>query len=192
MAVPLDDAVAEGLLVLRAQLGARDAIERLVNRYDAMLGYYLARFVERGADRDDLRQEVWIAVVRKLHTLDEPGAFRGWLFQIARHRAISWLRRQRIEIALDDAGADGELAAEVDAGLEPDPSAAEAASVHAALAGLSPSHREMLSLRFIAELSYDQIAGVVGCPVGTVRSRIHYAKLALRRAMGRKKQDDER
>ena len=52
--------------------------------------------------------------------------------------------------------------------------------IHAALDQLEPTHREVLVLRFLEELSYDEIGQIVGCPVGTVRSRIHYAKARLK------------
>ena len=66
---------------------------------------------------------------------------------------------------------------------EPEFSAEDAARVHAALDHLNLEHREALMLRFLEGLSYDEIGRVVGCPPGTVRSRIHYAKAALRRLL---------
>ena len=59
----------------------------------------------------------------------------------------------------------------------------DAARIHAALDRLAAEHREVLVLRFLEEMTYDQIARVVGCQLGTVRSRLHYAKQALRRAI---------
>ena len=57
--------------------------------------------------------------------------------------------------------------------------------MHRCLEALRPEHREVLLLRFLEEMSYESIAEVVGCSVGTVRSRLHYAKAALRREMER-------
>jgi RNA polymerase sigma-70 factor (ECF subfamily) len=68
---------------------------------------------------------------------------------------------------------------------ESDFSAEDAARVHAALNDLAPEQREVLVLRFLEGMSYEDIARVVGSPLGTVRSRIHYAKRALRRAIER-------
>jgi RNA polymerase sigma-70 factor, ECF subfamily len=175
-----DDALADHLLVLRAQLGARDAYARLVDRHHARLRFYLRRLVGPSTDADDLLQEVWLIVVRKLGTLDSPEAFPAWLYRVARHHAISWLRKRRIEVPFDEAGPDAEAAAsaEIDdaSGWAPE----DAAAMYAALETLSPSHREMLTLRFLSGLTYDEIARVLERPVGTVRSRIHYAKAALR------------
>jgi RNA polymerase sigma-70 factor, ECF subfamily len=61
----------------------------------------------------------------------------------------------------------------------------DAESVHAALDELAPEHRDVLVLRFLEDMTYEDIARVTGCPIGTVRSRIHYAKRALRCALER-------
>lgn len=180
-----DEHVAEQLMVLRAQLGSRAAFSRLAARYDARLLFYLRRLLgpAREADAEDLRQEIWLIVLRKLRSLDEPAAFRTWLYRVARHRAISFLRRQRAELPLDALGASAEpIAPDVDE-AEPGFTADEAHAVYLALDRLSPTHREVLTLRFLGDLSYEQVANVLGCRVGTVRSRIHYAKAALRAAI---------
>lgn len=177
-----DETLAESLLVLRAQTGSREAYARLVDRYDARLLFYLRRLLGNVADAEDVRQDVWLTVVRKLGALEAPEAFRSWLFRIARNRGISLLRKRRAEVPLDDAGPLEDVAAGSDdesAGFGPE----EAAAVYAALDGLSPAHREVITLRFLGGLGYDEIASVLDRPVGTVRSRIHYAKAALRAAL---------
>ena len=176
---PADDALVDHLLVLRAQLGARDAYARLVDRHHARLRFYLRRLVGPSTEAEDICQEVWLIVVRKLGTLENPEAFRTWLYRVARHHAISWLRKRRIEIPLDEAGPAAEAGvndADDPPGFDPE----EAAAMYAALETLSRNHREMLTLRFLSGLTYEEIARVLECPVGTVRSRIHYAKAALR------------
>ncbi len=182
VARPEDDALAEQLLVLRAQMGARDAYGPLVERYDARLLFYLRRLVGPSADAEDVRQNVWLTVVRKIHTLENPAAFRTWLYRVARNHGLSWLRKRRPEIPLDDAGPLEEpVVDESDEG--PGFGPGEAAAMYTALETLSRSHREVLTLRFLSGLTYDEIAAVLDCRVGTVRSRIHYAKSALRAAM---------
>lgn len=69
-------------------------------------------------------------------------------------------------------------------------SAAEASAIHAALKELSTEHREVLALRFLEEMSYSDIADVTGLPVGTVRSRLHFAKKALRIILETEMQND--
>lgn len=176
-----DETIAESLLVLRAQMGSREAYARLVERHDARLLFYLRRLLGHPADAEDVRQDVWLTVVRKLATLESPEAFRSWLYRIARNRGITLLRRRRAEVPLDDAGPLEDVAGTDDEGPGFGPE--EAAAVHAALDRLSPAHREILTLRFLGGLGYDEIASVLDRPVGTVRSRIHYAKSALRAAL---------
>lgn len=177
-----DDTLVEQLIVLRAQLGMRDAYAALVDRYDSRLRFYLRRLLGPCADAEDALQDVWLTVVRKLTTLEDPGAFRTWLYRVARHHGISRLRKRRAEVPLEEAGPLEEAAVEDDdddAGFSPE----QAAAVYGALDQLSPSHREILTLRFLGGLTYEQIAGVLDRRVGTVRSRIHYAKAALRAAV---------
>jgi RNA polymerase sigma-70 factor (ECF subfamily) len=79
------------------------------------------------------------------------------------------------------------LAAEIEAFQDTDEepvfNAEDAAQVHAALDELAPEHREVLVLRFLEDMSYENIAQAIGCQIGTIRSRLHYAKRALRRAL---------
>lgn len=175
---PQHHAIAEHLVVLRAQLGERAAWNELFVRHQARLLHYLRRLLGSAADAEDVVQDVWIIALRKLGTLEQPEAFKAWLYRIARNRALSRLRRRHGEVPLDDdlpareesespGGDDGALA-----GWDP-------AVIHDALGLLSAAHREVLTLRFVDELSYDEIAAVVGCTVGTVRSRLHYAKRSL-------------
>jgi RNA polymerase sigma-70 factor (ECF subfamily) len=124
---------------------------------------------------DDVAQEVWMDVFRDLKNLNDPAAFLSWLYRVARNRAFWLLRRQGTPIGSID-----EVESLVAAEEEPDFTAADAQAVHAALGQLSLEHREVLLLRFMDELSYEEIAAVAGCHVGTVRSRIHNAKRQLR------------
>jgi RNA polymerase sigma-70 factor (ECF subfamily) len=121
---------------------------------------------------------VWFDVYRGVARLADPGAFPAWLYRIARHRALGELRKTRQHLSslegIDLAGEEGE---------DDDFSAEDAVRVHAALGRLAPEHREVLLLRFIEGMTYEDIARVTGCRLGTVRSRIHYAKRALRRVM---------
>lgn len=176
------EALLERLLVLRAQTGSRDAFAELVERYDARLLFYLRRLLGTAADAQDVRQEVWLTVVRKLHTLDDPGAFRAWLYRVARRRGISWIRKRRAEVPLDDEAFLEEPVVESEsdeASFGPE----DAAAVYAAIDRLAAGQREILCLRFLGGLAYAEIARVLDCRIGTVRSRLHYAKAALRAAL---------
>jgi RNA polymerase sigma-70 factor (ECF subfamily) len=139
-------------------------------------------------DRDDvadLQQEVWLTVIRRIGQLRDPEAFVVWLYQIARRKALTRLTERRPSVSLDN----DEMTEAIVDDREPPFSPADAAAIHRELAHLSEKHREVLLLRFIEDLSYDQMAQIIGCTAGTVRSRLHYAKAALR---ARLENSDER
>jgi RNA polymerase sigma-70 factor, ECF subfamily len=171
------DQLYERVLVVRCQAGDPAAFAELVDRYQPRLRYFLSKMLAGTAAAEDAAQDVWYDVVRAVPRLANPGAFRAWLYLIARNRVWRFLRRrppphrpiEEVDVAAN--GAADEFTAE------------DAGRVHAALHTLAPEHREVVVLRFIEDMTYDEIARVAGCPVGTVRSRLHHAKRALRRVL---------
>ena len=110
-------------------------------------------------------------------TRRDPSAFAVWLYRIARTRALDRLAdRRQLDFTGDEAMAENGAARPSDEEFSP----ADAAAIHEALERITPAHREVLVLRFMEGLSYEEIAQVIGCGVGTVRSRLFYAKRALR------------
>jgi RNA polymerase sigma-70 factor (ECF subfamily) len=165
------------VLVLRCQAGDEPAFAELVERYAPRLRYYLRKMLADAHAAEDVLQDVWLDVFRALPRLADAGAFPAWLYRIARDRAFRMTRQHRNHRPLAEAenltdGEDGESF-----------SAADAEAIHLALDTLPPEHREVLVLRFLEEMSYEDIAQVAGCELGTVRSRLHYAKRGLRRAL---------
>jgi RNA polymerase sigma-70 factor (ECF subfamily) len=167
--------VYERLLILRCQTGDPAALAELIARYSPGLRLFIAK-LGAGSAADDLLQDTWFDVYRKLHALQRPEAFAAWIYRIARDKVYRQHRRRRLpHVTIEqDVGA---LCDDV----EDEPFTAEDAElVRIAMDDLSLELREILLLRFVEAMSYEQIAEVVGRPVGTVRSRLHYAKLALR------------
>src|SRR5262249_2652074 len=110
-----------------------------------------------------------------------PGAFRTWLFRTTRHRAMDYLRRRRREAELLDDSPIEDVAA-----AEPrDVETVDTALLEGALDAIPPPQREVLLLRYRDDLSYTEIALVVGCPIGTVRTRLHHAKRRLHELLER-------
>jgi RNA polymerase sigma-70 factor (ECF subfamily) len=168
----------ERLLVLRCQTGDEPALRELVDRFTPRLAYFVRKLVADDHRVDDVLQETWIDVIRQLPRLEDAGAFSAWLYRIARGKVDLQFRRNGYRPVRYDEQP------EVAAPADDEPFTAEDATrVHAALDRLPIEQREVLVLRFIDELSYEQIAGIVGKPTGTVRSRIHYGKQALRRLL---------
>lgn len=150
------------------------AFEELYHRYSGPIYNYLLRLIHEEDVAEELLQEVFVAVWQGA------GRFRGrakvstWLFRIAHHRAVDWLRKRRPSSL--------EEAVRVPADDSPEEDAFGAwrtDQLQAALAQLSPEHRAVLELTFFQNLSYREVAQVTGCPVGTVKSRVSYAKRHL-------------
>jgi RNA polymerase sigma-70 factor, ECF subfamily len=169
------DQLYESVLVLRCQARDEAAFEELVDRFTPRLRYYLRRMLGGEQPAEDALQEVWLDAFRGLPRLNEPRAFSAWIYRLARDRAFRELRRRRSYLPLEEFDLIDEISGEVQFSTE------DAARIHQALDALPPEHREVLLLRFIEDMTYQQIAGIVGCELGTVRSRLFYAKRALRR-----------
>lgn len=172
--------IYEQTLVLRSQIGDDTAFRELLLLYSPRLHAFARKLLDRdGADRaDDLLQEAWVAIHRSLPSLLNVTRFRGWAFRIVRDRVYAEFRRRKLPV---------EPLSEVDAEELREPEAAASSmdpeDLQRCLNALSPEHREVLLLRYFEEMDYDEIARVTNCTLGTVRSRIHYAKRALRRAV---------
>jgi RNA polymerase sigma-70 factor (ECF subfamily) len=175
----VSDATAElyeSLLILRCQAGDRAALGVLVARYSPGVRLFLRNLTD-AATADDLLQDTWFDAYRTINRLRDPHAFAAWLYRIARDKAYRSRRRTRSSVVeVNDERAE-RIAVHEDDDVFTDE---DAEQVRAGLARLPAEQREVLVLRFVQGMSYEQIAAVVGRPVGTVRSRIHYAKVALR------------
>ncbi|MEN6384066.1 MAG: sigma-70 family RNA polymerase sigma factor [Phycisphaerales bacterium] len=166
-------------IVLRCQDGERGAFEELFEFYQPRLKYYVRRLDCDGANNDDILQDIWLTVVKQIRQLKDPKAVAVWLYRIARNKVYDGFRRKEDFTALPE---EDELPI---SGDEPIFDAETSEKLHAALKNLKPYHREVLTLCFIEQMSYQSIAEVIGCGIGTVRSRIFYAKQALRKEMER-------
>ncbi len=167
---------ADVALVLRAQQGDAAAFHELIGRYDRRLLYFVQRLLHDADLALDVLQDVWLVMFRRLASLRAPEAFRVWLYQIAHDRTIDVLRRQRRQEQVHEVLRDNfhEPSAGPEEVLE------QAELVHHALRHLSPEHREVLLLRFLEAMSLEEIAEALRCSLGTVKSRLHYARHALR------------
>jgi RNA polymerase sigma-70 factor (ECF subfamily) len=167
----------ERVLVLRAQVGDRAAFHELVTLYHERLSYYVHRLVQESHYSRDILQQVWLDVYRTLSKLQSPAAFRVWLYRIAHDRVVTHIRRQTV-----DSDAREQLAANaIETEHWNDLDLLENAElVHFALNKLSVIHREIMTLRFLEEMDVREIARVMECSEGTAKSRLHYAKNAMR------------
>ncbi|MGE5611247.1 MAG: RNA polymerase sigma factor [Bacillota bacterium] len=177
------EAVYQELLVRRCQDGRPDALEELIGLWEKRLLYYIRRLVEHESDAWDVLQQTWIRVLASIRNLREPAALRPWLYAVARHVAASHYRPELLQRAKTDAHVDP-------AGVPEDdwvPRYDEALYIHESLAHLSLEHREVLVLHFLEGMSVPEIAAVVDVPSGTIKSRLYYAKRALRAVMAKER-----
>lgn len=167
-------------LVMLARSGDQDAFTELYRRYRPLvLGIALNAGI-RGEQARDLTQDVFVIVWRKLYTLRNPAAFKCWVGKIAGNTVKNSFRRrsplcisQELLEAYDEGG---DTASKIASFQE------LADEAKAVLAGLEPMDREALQLRELEGLRYDEIAKVMGCPLGTAKRRIHTARNRLRKA----------
>lgn len=168
------------LLVIRSQRGDRAALSELIERWEPRLFYFARRLVDQEADAWDILQKTWVKVVRRISSLRDPRTLPCWLYTLARNTAVDHRRAQpnyRLPMAAPDE--DRELKTPIDHVMALE----NAEAVHEALGRLSQPHREVLTLFFLQDLTIDQIAEVLGVKLGTVKSRLHYARAALRKVL---------
>jgi RNA polymerase sigma-70 factor (ECF subfamily) len=161
-------------------------IDHLIQQYQYRLFRYLLMVTGSREEAEDLFQETWIRVLEKGHQYNQRWKFETWLFTIARHLAIDFMRRRRpqsLDALLDPAGTtrpveleDTTSSSAFDKAFQGE----EAASVATALGHLPPSHREVLTLRFHEDMELEEIARVVDAPLSTVKSRLYRGLAMLR------------
>lgn len=177
--------------VRRAQEGDVRAFEQLFQQYQRGIYNTVYQMVRNESDAADLTQEVFVRAYRALPRLQTPEAFTSWLYRIAVNLSRNWLRdrgRVRVE-SLELPGDDGE---EGNTREIADPSGDPASlaqtkdmqeRVRRAIAGLSPDHRAVVTLHHLEGISVEEIAKMMDCSIGTVKSRLSRARDNLKRKL---------
>lgn len=172
----------ESQLIDDALQGNSAAFGELVRIYQNRLYSAITQVVGDRAAAEDVVQDAFVQAYVKLRTFQRNSAFYTWLYRIAVNLAISWRRRQKGNASVDrqreDSGNEP-----IDPGERPSDRlnrSEQAVQVQQALALLSEEHRVILVLREVDGFSYEEIAGILDVQVGTVRSRLHRARLQLR------------
>lgn len=166
-------------LATRARGGDRRALEELLDRHADRMYAISFRVTRHAEDARDATQEAMIAVVRGIGRFDGRCAFTTWLYRVTTNAALDEVRRRgRRPRPVDDVG---ERAA-----TDPDIGTAIAGGllVTELLAALPTEYRDAVALRDLADLEYDEIATILGVPIGTVRSRIARGRGRLARELG--------
>jgi len=174
-------------LVERAQHGDKHAFELLVAKYQRKLGRLLSRFIRDAAEIEDVTQEAFIKAYRALPSFRGDSAFYTWLYRIGINTAKNYLvamgRRAPTTTEFDIADAenfeDSDQLKDVNTPENELMSKQIANTVNQTLQELPDELRTAITLREIEGLSYEDIATIMGCPIGTVRSRIFRAREAI-------------
>ena len=167
----------EQMLIFRCQMGDNEAFAELIEHYGEALRYFINRLLGTNEMTEDIYQDTWLAVIGKIHNLKETESFAPWLYHIARNKVFHQLRRKKLLTELNEKIISGNNEDNGEFTIE------DAAKVHKALEKLHPAHKEVLMLRFLEQMSYEQMAQVIKSNIGTVKSRIYYAKKALKKEM---------
>ena len=178
---------ADLLLVERVQSGDREAFGLLVGKYQRRLLRLVMRLVRDPAEAEDVTQEAFIKAYRALANFRGESAFYTWLYRIGVNTAKNWLaahgrRVQTVSTIVDDENDGFEETLQPRDEETPDRvlmSRQIGETVNAAMEALPEDLRTAISLREIEGLSYEEIAQVMDCPIGTVRSRIFRAREAI-------------
>ncbi|MGB1937214.1 MAG: RNA polymerase sigma factor [Akkermansiaceae bacterium] len=182
-------ALEDARWVEQAKSGDTRAFDQLVSKHRGRIYAMIYQMVRNDADAWDLAQEAFIKAWRALPGFESRARFTTWLFRIAHNVVYDWLRKRRMKVA-------GELNDEVFDSGKIDPGASTAPQQHQrpdeamqrselqqriqhALDKLSDEHREVIVLREIQGLEYKEIAEIINSSMGTVMSRLYYARQKL-------------
>ena len=174
---PLDE-----YLVLLSQAGSTDAMDGLARRWTPRLLRYASRMLggssESAEMARDVVQETWIGAIRGLHGLRDPAQFPAWIYGIATRKCADAIRsnvRRRRRDAPSDA---------LDVTPEASVSVEHRIDMASGIALLPPKQRATVHLFYGQDLTVEEIATALGIPTGTVKSRLHQARQALKRHLG--------
>jgi RNA polymerase sigma-70 factor (ECF subfamily) len=167
--------IADEILVMDAQSGHREAFDMLVSRWQKRLWWHAFNLTGRTEAAWDITQESWLDIVRGLTRLNDPAKFGSWAYRIVSHKAYDWRCRDGRECSPE---------------IEPEDTPAvtaeqgkheTAGDVHDILRRLPARARVVLNLYYLEGFSLAEIASILGTPEGTVKSRLHAARIEFRK-----------
>lgn len=166
----------ERQLVVLAQQGDRDAFDQLVLRVVDRLYAVAYRILRSGPNAEDATQQALVAIWRRLPALRDPDRFDAWAYRLLVHASYAEHRRRRWE-APPGSLTDGATY------TDPYPLVHDRDQLERGFARLTAEQRTVLVLQHYLDRTHDEIAEILGVPVGTVRSRLHSARSAMRAAL---------
>ena len=183
--------MGEELLVARCRKGNPEAFEELVGLYEKRVYNLAFRMTGNVEDARDITQEAFVKVYSSLSKFRGDSSFSTWLFKIVSNMCLDELRRRRRRffVSLDEPlqQEDGEMPRQMpDLKADPEREVEQRqiqAMVHRGILALTEDHRMVIVLRDLQGFSYEEIAEMLDCSLGTVKSRLNRARLALRQQL---------
>lgn len=176
-------------LITECLRGRQAAYGELVSRYQDRLFNTLLRFLGNAEDARDVLQDALLNAYLALETFKGDSQLYTWLYRIAMNTAMTHQRKERLALARkSQRGSTGEETADRSAYNQPESNMIreeEGQRVQNALAKLSPEHRLVLILKDMDGQKYEEMAAALDVPIGTIRSRLHRARLELREILER-------
>lgn len=174
--------------IKRAAAGDADAFEQLVVLYQPQVYRLAYRMTNHPEDAADLTQEIFLKAWTNLEKFEFKSAFSTWLYRLASNLCIDFLRNSRrkpsVPLTFEDAEGEEQRIEVIDPAPQPEDAllaAEQQEQLNAAMQDLEPEHRQILTLRVVNDLSYTDIAEILGIKEGTVKSRIARAREKLRK-----------
>ena len=178
--------LSDDQLIERTLGGQQNAFGALVRKYQNRLYNGMVQMLRNETEAEDTVQEAFILALTKLHTFKGNSQFYTWLYRIAYNVAVTRMRRRKPTVSIENQEAESKLQIPDDDQPMPESSmvkAEEARQLMMALDRISEEHRHILVLREMDEMDYSAISEVLDLPIGTVRSRLHRARLQLKEVL---------
>lgn len=167
--------IADEILVMDAQSGCHEALEMLISRWQKRLWEHAYSLTLRPEAAWDITQESWLNIVRGLGRLQDPAKFRSWAYRIVSNKAHDWIGRNGRGTSPEDEPEDLS-AAPIDQEQHE-----TASDVHGILRRLPGHSQVVLKLYYLEGFGLAEIAQILGTPKGTVKSRLHAARIEFRK-----------
>ena len=175
----------EIFLILRAQSGDREAFDELLKSIQSALFRYIIRLVGEAALAEDITQEVFLIIYRKIRWLENPQLFRAWAYRIASREAFRRLKREKrwAEQIRDEEVLEKISARETAEIYEPE----LIEKIPTLISNVSPASRAVLILHYLDEMSLSEAAEILDISLGTAKSRLAYGLTSLRQKIKKEK-----
>ncbi len=170
-------------LIKRCRTGDKNAFKELVKPYGKSLFGYFIKITQDEEAAKDLMQETLIKIWKGLENYNEKNKFRQWVFSIAHNVAVDYLRRASVELTQESSNTLKDQATPLEALIKKE----EKELLNMAIETLPLQQKEIVLLRYVANLKFKEIAEALNLPLNTVLSGMHYAKIKLKKFLSEEK-----